>query len=144
MFKGKKKLKIIKNLSKELVILKPDKENRIVLSGTNDYHIAIENLFSDNSKFKEIQDDPAPARLSSIQRYLKKLNNRNELNDEVFKKIRPQNAKLARRHGLPKVYKTFNSIPPFCPIIDTTGTTLFSRKLSFGTFEPSHTEHVHS
>ena len=53
----------------------------------------------------------------------KKLNNRHELNDEVFKKIRPQNAKLARGHGLPKVHKTFNSIPSFRPIIDTTGTT---------------------
>ena len=126
MFKDKNKLEIIKNLRKELVILKPDKENGIVLIGTNDYYTAVENLFSDKSKFKEIHDDPTPARLSSIQRYLKKLNNRNELNDEVFKKIRPQNAKLARVHGLPKVHKTFNSIPPFRPIIDTTGTTHYS------------------
>ena len=28
-------------------------------------------------------------------------NNRNELNDEVFKKNQPQNAKLARAHVLP-------------------------------------------
>ena len=62
--------------------------------GTKNYYTAIKNLFSDKSKFKEIHDDPTPARLSSIQRYLNKLNNRNELNDEVFKKIRPQNAKL--------------------------------------------------
>ena len=126
MFKDKKKLEIIKNLRKELDILKPDKGNGIVLIGTNDYYTAVENLFSDKSKFKEIHDDPTPARLSSIQRYLKKLNNRNELNDEVFKKIGPQNAKLARAHGLPKVHKTFNSIPPFCPITDTTGTTYYS------------------
>ena len=57
---------------------------------------------------------------------LKKLNNRNELNDEVFKKIQPQNAKLARANGASKVHKTFNSVPPFCPIIDTTGTTHYS------------------
>ena len=77
VFKDKKKLGIIKNLRKELVILKPDKGNGIVLTGTNDYYTAVENLFSDKSKFKEIHDDPTPARLSSIQRYLKKLNNRN-------------------------------------------------------------------
>ena len=58
---------------------------------------------------------------------LKKLNNRNELNDKVFKKIQPQNAKLARAHGAPEVHKTFNSVlPPFCPITDTTGTTDYS------------------
>ena len=65
-------------------------------------------------------------RLSSIQRYLKKLNNRNELNDEVFLKIRPQNAKLARAHGVPKVHKTFNSILLSRLIIATTGTTHYS------------------
>ena len=51
MFKDKRKLEIIKNLRKELVILKPDKGNGIVLIGTNDYYTAIENLFSDKSKF---------------------------------------------------------------------------------------------
>ena len=97
-----------------------------MLIGTNDYYTAVENLFSDKSKSKKNYDDPTPARLSSIQKYLKKLNNRIELNDEVFKMIRPQNAKLARAHGVPKIHKTFNSIPPFCPIIDTTGTTHYS------------------
>ena len=93
-------------------IWKPDKGNRIVLIGTNDYYTAVENLFSDKSKFKEIYNNPTPARLSSIQRYLKKLNNRNELNDEVVKKIQPQNTKLAIAHGVPKIHKTFHSIPP--------------------------------
>ena len=69
VFKDKKKLEVIKNLRKELVILKPDKGNGIVLSGTNDYYATVENLFSDKSKFKEIHDDPTPARLLSIQRY---------------------------------------------------------------------------
>ena len=38
VFKHKKKLEVIKNLCKELVILKPDKGNGIVLIGTNDYY----------------------------------------------------------------------------------------------------------
>ena len=107
-------------------IWKPDKGNRIELIGTNDYYTAVENLFSDKSKFKEIYNNPTPARLSSIQRYLKKLNNRNELNDEVVKKIQPQNTKLAIAHGVPKIHKTFHSIPPFHTIIDTTGTRHYS------------------
>ena len=130
VFKDKRKLEVIKNLGKELVISKPDKGNRTVLIGTNDYYTPVENLFSDKSKFKEIHDEPTPARLSSIQRYLKKLNNRNELNDEVFKKISPQNAKLARAHGVPKVHKIFKNIPPFHPIIDTTGTKSFKLEIN--------------
>ena len=97
-----------------------------MLIGTDDYYTAVENLFSDKSKSKKIYDDPKPARLSSIQKYLKKLNNRIELNDEVFMMIRPQNAKLARAHGVPKVHKTFNSILLSRLIIATTGTTHYS------------------
>ena len=145
VFRDKKKLEIIKNLREKLVILKPDKGNEVVLIRTIDHYSAVENLFLDKSKFKEIHDDPTPARLSSLQRYLKTLNNRNQLNDEVFKKIRPQNAKLARTHGVPKVHKTFNSIPSFRPYHrHYKSNPLFGRKISLGTFEPSHTEHVHS
>ena len=82
--------------------------------------------FQINIKFKEVHDDPTIARLSLVQRYLEKLSNRNELNDEVFKNIRSQNTKLARAHGVPKLHQTFNIIPPFSPIIDTTGKTHYS------------------
>ena len=54
------------------------------------------------------------------------LNNRNDLNDEVFKKIQPQNAKLARTYGIHKVDKICNIIPPFGPIPVTIGTTYCS------------------
>ena len=113
VYKDKKKLEIIKNLRKELVILKPDKGNGVVLLRTIDYYNAIENLFSDPSKFKQIYNDPTPTRLTSLQRYLKQLNKRGELTDGVYNNIHPKNAKIARAHGLPKVHKSFNDIPPF-------------------------------
>ena len=37
--------------------------------------------------------------------------------------IRPQAAKPARAHGLPKIHKKFDKIPKFRSIIDTTGIT---------------------
>ena len=37
--------------------------------------------------------------------------------------MKPKNAKPARAHGLPKIHKTFNNIPKFRPIIDTTGSS---------------------
>ena len=60
--KNKKKLEVIKNLRKKLVVLKPDKRNGIVLIGTNDYCTTVETLFSDKKKFKEIHDGPTPSR----------------------------------------------------------------------------------
>ena len=122
VYKDKKKLEIIKNLRKELVILKQDKGNGVVLVRTIDYYNAVENLFSDPSKFKQIYNDPTPTRLTSLQRYLKQLNKRGELPDAVYNTIRPKHAKIARAHGLPKVHKAFDDIPPFRPIIDTIGT----------------------
>ena len=61
--------------------MKPDKGNRVVLIRVNDYYTAVEDLPSDKSKFLKIDEDPTPA--PSTQRYLKMLNNRNELNDEI-------------------------------------------------------------
>ena len=58
VFQDKKELEIIKNIRKELVILKPDKGNEVVFIGTNDYYTAVENLFSDKNKFKEIHVNP--------------------------------------------------------------------------------------
>ena len=49
VYKDKKKLEFIKNLRKELVILKPDKGNGVVLVQSIAYYNAVENLFSDPS-----------------------------------------------------------------------------------------------
>ena len=78
VYKDKKKLEIIKNIRKELVILKPDKEDGVVLLRTIDYYNVVENLFSDQSKFKQIYNDPASTRLTSLPRYLKQLNKTGE------------------------------------------------------------------
>ena len=126
IFKDKKKINIIKNLRKDFILLKPDKGNGIVLIKTTDYYSSLEKLFSDKSKFKQISEDPTPTRLSTLQRYLKQLNKRGELDDNTFKKIRPQSARIARGHGLPKMHKHFDNIPSFRPIVDTTGTTHYS------------------
>ena len=116
IFKDKKRLDIIKNLRNELVILKPDKSNSIVLSNANDYCNS-EKLFQDQLKFKQILEDPNPSSLTSVQRYLKKFNKRSELRNDTYNKIQPKSAKLARAHGLPKIHKLFENIPSFRPLI---------------------------
>ena len=41
---------------------------------------------------------------------------------EIYQRIRPQNGRLARAQGLPKIHKEFINRPKFRPIVDTTGT----------------------
>ena len=58
-----------------------------------------------------------------MQIYLKQLNKRGELPDAFYNNIRQKHAKFARAHGLPKVHKAFDDIPPFRPIVDINGPT---------------------
>ena len=126
IFKDIKKVNVIKNLRKDFVLLKPDEGNGIVLIKTTEYYSSLEKTFSDKSKFKQISEDLTPTRLSTLQRYLKQLNKKGKLDDNTFKKILPQSARIARAHGLPKMHKHFDNISSFRQIVNTTGTTHYS------------------
>ena len=84
-------------------------------------------MFSDKSKFKKIIEGPTNTnKISNLQRYLKQFNKRGALDDDIFKKIRPQSARISKAHRLPKMHRHFDNNPPFQPIADTTGTTHYS------------------
>ena len=50
---------------------------------------------------------------------LRSLFKRGELTEEQYKKLRPQNARVARDHVLPKFHKSFTVLPKFRRIVDT-------------------------
>ena len=79
-------------------------------------------MFSDRTKLRKINGDPTFRRFSSSQQYLHKLKECKEISEEIYQRIRPQNGRLARAHGLPKIHKEFVNLPKFRPIVDTTGT----------------------
>ena len=70
IIKDAHKIKIIKHLSKTLLIMEPDEGNGIVLKNKKDYTNSMENLFSNKTKFKKFDSDPAITRLSNLQSYL--------------------------------------------------------------------------
>ena len=59
--------------------------------------------------------------MSSLISYLRLLCNRGEIDDDVYKKTRPIASNVSRAHGTPKIHKSYDHIPKFRPIIDTTG-----------------------
>ena len=112
---------MINNLLEDVVILKPGKGNGIVLLDINDCRTSVKHSFSEKSKFWIVENDPTFTTLDSLQQYLWKLKTRYEISEEVYKRIRPKNARLARAHGVPKIHKYFAHLPKFRAIIDTAG-----------------------
>ena len=55
-----KKHKVLKNLrkNKDIVLLKPDKGNGVVILDRRDYDLGIQNIIQDRSKFKPLSQDP--------------------------------------------------------------------------------------
>ena len=103
------KITMINNLLKDVVILKPDNGNGIVLVDINDCRTSVKHLFSDKSKFQIVENDPTFTRLDSLQQYVRKLKTRNEISEEVYKRICPENARLAMVH--PKYTKILSIFP---------------------------------
>ena len=109
-------------MSVNFAILKPDKGNGIVILKRSDYINSLTSLFDNPNKFKKVLSDPTYTRLTSLQAYLSTLLKRGEISVSEFNCLRPKSAHFGRAHGLPKIHKTFQFIPKFRPIIDTTNT----------------------
>ena len=113
-------IKVIKQLRKDIAILKPDKDNKVngvVLLNNKGYTTSAGSLFKNTRKFKSLDSDPTIKRMETLQSYLNTLHKRNELTKEEYNTMRPKNGKLARAHGLPKIHKEYNNIPKFRPIV---------------------------
>ena len=115
-----KKIEVVKNLWKDVEILKPHKWNGVVLINNVDYYLPLEHLFINHQKFKQIDKDPTMTQLSTLQNYLRSLFKRGELTEEQYKNLRPQNARAGRAQALPKIHRTFTVLPKSRPIVYTT------------------------
>ena len=114
-----KRIRILRSLNAKFAILKPDKGNGII-SYSN---AQIRSTLSTHSLMIQLNShDLTSSRLSTLQVYLRKRLNRGEISEWDHEHLRLTFAHFGRAHGLPKTHKTFQSIPKFRPIIDTTNT----------------------
>ena len=118
-------VKVSRNINEKCLILKPDKDQGIALINKNDYYNSMERLFNDTIKFMLLQEDRTLRNLSTVQTYLNTLQKRNEITLEDKNLMRPKFARIGRAHGLPKIHKDYQDIPPFRPIVDTTSTPYY-------------------
>ena len=122
----RKLLQVLKSLkrNKNIVILKPDKGNGVVILDRTVYDSSILNIISDSSKFKKLKDDPTLLREGQLQRFLRKLKKNDEIENTIYDKIYRSGSQPARIYGLPKMHKVQDdsSTPPFRPIVSSIAT----------------------
>ena len=118
--------KILKNLHKNnnIVILKPDKGNGVVVLNRADYIEGILNIVNDTYKFKELDNDPTVIREGKLQRFLRDLKKHGKIDKDIYSAIYPSGSQPARIYGLPKMHKIqpSNLVPPLRPIVSSVNT----------------------
>lgn len=84
-----------------------------------DYLLKMNSIVSDESKFKELINNPTKSREDSLSSYLRKLKSQKIIDDVTFHKILPSGSCPGILYGLPKVHKTGC---PFRPIVSSVNT----------------------
>ena len=99
-----KKYKVFKDLKRNtnIVILKPDKVNGVVIMDRSDYDSGIFKIISDSTKFNPLKEDPTLLRESQLQRFLRKLKTNGHLDPKVYSKIYPSGS-----HPCPRLSQPF-------------------------------------
>ena len=78
----------------------------------------------DSSKFKKLNEDPTLKREASLQRFLRKLKQKNFFNEIEYDKLYPSGSAPALIYGTPKMHKlsSSDSFPKLRPIVSSIST----------------------
>ena len=117
--------RVLRNLKKkkDIVITKPDKGNGIVILDRKIYDNAIQEIVSGTSKFEKLNEDPTLKYEASLQRFLRKLKQKNLFKKNEYDKLYPSGSAHAHIYGTPKRHKFSSSdlFPKPCPIVSSKG-----------------------
>ena len=118
--------RVLRNLrkNKNIVITKPNKGNGVVILDRKLYNKAIEEIISDTSKVEKLNEDPTLKREALLQRFLRKLKQKNVFNEIEYDKLHPSGSAPGRIYGtkmhkfsssdsFPKLYLIVSSIRTF-------------------------------
>ena len=115
--------RVLRNVSnnKDIVITKPDKENEVVILDRKLYNNAIVEITSDTSKLEKLNEYPPLKREASLQRFLRKLKQKNFFNEIECNKLYPSGCAPARTYGTPKMHQfsSSDSFPKLRPIVSS-------------------------
>ena len=102
-----------------LVIVKPDKENGVVILDKNDYNTKSLDILSDSTKFRVLQNDTLDSIANKLNRILRKLLKQGYITRKICDDLFVSGSRPGFFYGLPKIHKP-NA--PLRPIISGVGT----------------------
>ena len=118
-----KKHKILEKLrrNKDIVIIRPDKGNGVVVMDRVIYNQQMYALLNDKNKFKKLPEDPTKLREGQLQRYLRELKKKQFLDDATYERIYTSGSQPSRLYGTPKIHKikSNSEVPSFRPIVSS-------------------------
>ena len=82
---------------KNIVLIKPDKGNGVVILNRDDYNNKMSTIINDRSKFKPLTTDPLKVTLdreTKLRNFLKSLKKDNTITEELYKKLCSIGSKL--------------------------------------------------
>ena len=92
--------RVLRNLRKDIdiVITKSNKENGIVILVRKLFDNTIQELISDTSKFEKLNEEPTLKREASLQRFVRKLKQKNVFNENEYDKLYPSGSACSCSH----------------------------------------------
>ena len=89
----------------------------------NEYIDCCLTIINDRDKFKCLHKDPTHIREGKLQRFLRKLRSKGQLDETTYRNIYPTGSQPARFYGLPKLHKKRKAgdPPPLKPIVSSIG-----------------------
>ena len=109
---------------KNIIILKPDKGNGIVILNKTEYIQKMEDILDDRSKFQILKEDWLKEIIKQedkINRLATKLKKEKEISDQQYDYLHTSGSKPGILYGLPKVHKIGAPLRPILSAIGTSG-----------------------
>ena len=89
--------------------MKPNKGNGVVILDRKLYNNTIQEIILDTSGFEKLNEDPTLKGKASLQRSLRKLKQKNILNETEYDKLYPSASAPARIYSTPIMHKFSSS-----------------------------------
>ena len=108
---------------KDIVIVRLDRGSGAVILDRDICDRKILEIIYDTAKFKKLKNNPTLTREGQLQRFLKKIKNKNLFDQNAYKKINPCGSEPASIYGLPKTHKMLFDFDdfPLRPIVFSIG-----------------------
>ena len=121
---SKRDMEIIKKLSKrdDIIITRPDKGKGTVILNRDEYKQKVENILSDESKFRNIGDPDFTTIFrmeDKINRFLKFLKDKNIISNDTYNDLYSTGASYGIMYGLPKIHKDNTPMRPILTSYNT-------------------------